>query len=401
MQKNQAAQPATIRNHNRRLVLETLEKQGRISRADLAKMTRISEPTVSGIIETFIRKGLVRELGPGETASGRRPVLLEFDPASGYAIGIDVGGTHIKMGLSDLGGNLLCQKKISSKTIGTGETAVAGLAELIRAMIAENHLDKTAISGVGLALPGIVDPDQGKVSFAPTFRWHDFPVRQILERQAGLEVSVENDVNAAAWAEKQWGVARDFQDFVFISIGTGIGAGLILDGEIHRGHGFAAGEIGYSIIDLQWLKRTPDPDNLSFGCLESLAAAPGILSRGRELGLVIKDRAGETEGPPTTEAIFTAASEGDPLALQVVEEISDYLAVGLINIALLLSPEAMVIGGAVSRAGAVLLEPLKKKIEAVSPLKPLLLLSSMPDDAGLKGSIALAVRRAKQKLVEG
>lgn len=96
MQKNKAAQPTTIRNHNRRLVLVTLEKQGRISRADLAKLTRISEPTVSGIIEDFIRKGLVRELGPGATVSGRKPVLLEFDPASGYVIGIDVGAPTLK-----------------------------------------------------------------------------------------------------------------------------------------------------------------------------------------------------------------------------------------------------------------------------------------------------------------
>jgi glucokinase len=397
MLKNEAAQPTTIRNHNRRLVLETLEKNGRISRADLAKQTRISEPTVSGVIEDFIRKGLVRELGPGEATSGRRPVLLEFNPASGYVIGIDIGGTNIKMGLADLGGKLYCQKRIASKTIGGGETAIAGLTDLIFQIIAENHLEKTEILGVGLSVPGIVDPVQGRVSFAPAFGWQNFPVQQILMRQAGLEVAVENDVNAAAWAEKQWGVARDFQDFVFVSIGTGIGAGIILDGEIYRGHGYAAGEIGYSIVDLQWLKRQIDPENLSFGCLERLAAAPGIQNRGRALGFTPKGSADSW----STEDIFYAAAEGDLLALQVVEEVTDYLAAGLINIALLLSPAAIVIGGGVSRAGAVLLEPLNRKIQTVSPIKPLLLMSAMPDDAGLNGSIALAVRQAKRKLVEG
>jgi glucokinase len=398
--KSKPAKQTTIRNHNRNLVLQTIEKEGRVFRADLAKMTRISEPTISSIIEDFLQKGLVRELGLGESTSGRRPVMIEFNPSAGYVIGIDAGGTNIKIGVADLGGQFIFKKRYSSKNVGSGETAITGLANLVLQVIEESKVKPEQILSVGLSVPGIVDPEKGTVSFAPAFQWHNHPVLQILSEQLGLPISIENDVNAAALAEKQWGVAKNFHDFVFISIGTGLGAGLVLNDELHRGYLNAAGEIGYTIVDINWIRRKENPENLSFGCLESLAAALGVIKRARELGFIKGGRQKEDREDFSTEDIFYAAKQGDPVAVQVIDEMTDYLAAGIINIALIVSPQAVVLGGGVAEAGKALLEPLREKISISSPIKPLILLSSMHADAGLIGSASLAVRKAKQNMIE-
>jgi glucokinase len=251
------------------------------------------------------------------------------------------------------------------------------------------------ILGVGLAVPGITDPEQGMVAYSPAFQWHEIAVQTRLSQKLDLPVFIENDVNASALAEKFWGVAKTFQDFVFISIGTGIGAGLILNGELHRGYQYAAGEIGYTIVDINWLKNQEIPGRLSFGCLESLAAAAGIVERARELGF-----AKMKQEDISAEAVFEAARQGEPLAVRVIEEMTDYLAAGIINIALIVSPQAVILGGGVAGAGDILLDMLRRKIYAASPIKPELLLSSMPADAGLTGAASLAVRKAKQKLIE-
>jgi glucokinase len=395
--KSKAAKPVTIRNHNRSLILQTIEKKGRIFRADLAKLTQISEPTVSAIIENLLQKKLVRESGLGESKSGRKPVMIQFNPKAGFVIGIDAGGTYIKMGIADLGGRFIFKRRFLSNTIGLGETAIAGLANLVMQIIEESKIKPERILGLGLSVPGIADPEKGIVSFAPVFQWHEISISKILSQKLGMPVSIENDVNSAALAEKQWGVAQDFQDFVFVNIDTGIGAGLILNNELHGGYLNAAGEIGYTIVDISWLKHQANPESLTFGCLESLAGASGIVKRAQTLGFIK-----ESDQPEelSVEEIFSAANQGDPIALKVVDEITDYLAVGMINAALIVSPQAIVLGGGIAGAGTILMESLQKKINAVSPIKPQILLSSMNTDAGLIGAASLAVRKAKQRLIE-
>jgi glucokinase len=399
--KSKAAKPTTIRNHNRSLVLQIIEREGRIFRADLAKLTRMSEPTVSAIIGDFLQKKLVKDSGLGESTSGRRPFMIEFNPGVGYVVGIDAGGTNIKLGISDLGGNFIFKKRFPSKMIGTGEAAIAGLADLILRTIAESKVKPAQIFGIGLAVPGITDPEQGTVAYSPAFQWHEIAVRPMLFQKLHLPVFIENDVNSAALAEKCWGVAKSFQDFVFISLGTGIGAGLILNGELHRGYQYAAGEIGYTIVDIHWLKHQETAGRLSFGCLESMAAAAGIVRRAKELGFTKAVTATkEKTATMVTEDVFDAAKQGEPIALQVIEEITDYLAAGIINIALIVSPQAVVLGGGIAGAGEILRDMLQRKVNAVSPIKPEILLSAMHADAGLIGAASLAVRKAKQRLIE-
>ncbi len=306
--------------------------------------------------------------------------------------GIDVGGTNVKMGLSDLAGNFVFRKTVPSRIMGTGDAAVPRLAGLARQMIRESGLPPGRIRGIGLVVPGVTDPELGVVSLAPAFGWEGLPIRDLLQSELCRPVYVENDVNAAALAEKQWGVGREFRDFVFLSLGTGIGAGIVLNGQLHRGHLHAAGEVGNAIVDLNWIKRRGDQPDMGFGCLESLAGAPGIVSRAEELGGISRWQCLAAER--TAEDIFDAARAGERVAVQVLDEVTDYLAVGIVNIAAIISPEAVVVGGGVARAGETLLAPLRAKVARWSPVRPSILQTSFHTEPGLAGAASLAASHA-------
>ena len=333
---------------------------------------------------------------PGLNLFDRLETAIRTDAApdrSGPLVAaIDVGGTNLKMGLSDLAGKFVFIRKLPAREMGTGRAAVPRLANLARQMIQESGLPPGSITGIGLVVPGVTDPELGMVSLAPAFGWQNLPIRDLLRDELGTPVYVENDVNAAALAEKRWGVGREFHDFVFLSLGTGIGAGIILNGQLYRGHLHAAGEVGNVIIDFRWLKQEHDRSDLGFGCLESLAGALGIIRRAEELGGIGKWHHGAIEH--TAEDVFDAARAGEPVASRVLEEVTDYLAVGIVNIAVLISPEAVVLGGGVARAGETLLAPLRAKVARWSPVQPIILQSSFHAEPGLVGAASLAASHA-------
>ena len=314
--------PETIRTTNRYLALDTIEKQGPMSRAELSRITQISEPTIYSIIDYFISKDAVVEVGMGKSTGGRRPILLKFNPEAGFVVGIAIGGTNVKMSVSDLGTGLRHKHLIPMKNLGFGEDAISGIAEAVRRLISESGISKEKFLSVGVAVPGVVDPNTGELSLAPQIGWDKIAIGRRLHGELGMPVCVERNVNAAALAEMQWGVGREgIEDFVFISISTGIGAAIVSGGELYRGHSNSAGEIGYMITDLSWLKREK-PEG--FGCLETFADTQGVLRMMSE-----QWQAGGRDvssAPQTVEEVFNLAKTGDEVALRVVEKVADHLA---------------------------------------------------------------------------
>lgn len=320
--------------------------------------------------------------------------MIEFNPEAGFVVGVDAGGTNIKMGISDLNGRFRHKCKVPTRDLGFGAEAVPGIAGAVRELIAESGVPQEKVLAVGVAVPGVVDPETGEVSLSPQMGWDKIPLGKLLYEELAIPVVVENDVNAAALAEKHWGVGQDMNDFVFIAIGTGIGGGVIINGELYRGYSYAAGEVGYTITDLSWMKRE---NSEGFGCLETFAAAQGILKRAIELW---GTRAGGgAAAPATVEEVFDLARAGDEVAKRVVEEVADHLAAGIINISVVLNPQAVVIGGGIANAGDVLLDPVKERLQRISPIRPQLLLSKMRADTGLIGAASIACRAAKQNLL--
>lgn len=389
--------PAVIRDMNRYSVLRVIESYGPISRAEIARRIGLSSPTVSAVVDYLLSRGLIREIGLGKSAGGRRPTLLTFNPRAGYVLGVDLGSRNLVVALSDLKGDMIGKEMGLPVSPDLGGDISNQLRPVISRLICKTGVDRTKVVGMGIAVPGIADPTTGIVHLAPALGWNRFPLGNSLSAELGIPVYVENDVNAAALGERLLGAGREFDDFVFVFIGTGIGAGIVINRELYRGHGNLAGEIGYLVVDPSWVQdKVP-----GFGCLESLASEAAILRKASErLRLNASITALGSMDDSDITFLFRLASMGDSTICAILKEASKYLAIGLANIFWVLSPCAMILGGMVSQAGGeVMVEFIKKELEQISPVVPKLYLSQLGMDAGILGATSVAVKEVKRMLL--
>ncbi|MFQ5835651.1 MAG: ROK family transcriptional regulator [bacterium] len=384
-----SGKPTLIRDINRSMVLETIEKKGPISRADISRLTKISSPTISLAVEYFLKKGIVKEKGIGESSGGRKPTLIELNSNGGFVIGVDLGGTNIKLVLVNLCGKTVKKVKGTAINSSSKNKILDRLKEIIHSVIDESDTDRDLILGIGIGISGVSD-ESGRVSFAPALGWEDMPVKDLLREEFKIPVAVENDVNAAALGEKLFGVGKTVENFVFVAIGTGVGAGIIINGKLYKGFANAAGEVGYLVMGEKYLKDY----RKGFGCLESLISGPAIAAKAANQ--MRSYNSGSTgisfrqDKNITAKDVFEAAKRKDKVALKIVEEVNKYLAIGLGNVSALLNPEMIVLGGGISRQEDILLKPLREMIAKITPIPPKIVISWLGDDAGVIGAAALA-----------
>lgn len=380
---------ADVRKHNMRAILRVVEQSGQASRADIARACGLSQPTVCSAVDGLIEAGLLSVAGEGSSTGGRPPIMLELNSDSVFAVGVDLGGTNLRVGLADLAGTIVarCEWPSPGKLGTKGEAAVSYVARAIRDTVTDSGLDPSRMGAIGLGAPGVTDPSTGVVSIAPALGWQNTPVASMLRDEFGVPVRVDNDVNAAAMAELHYGYGQELRDFVFVSIGTGIGSGIVIDGRLHRGASGAAGEIGYMVIDHTWSGST----TYDFGCFESMAAAGAIAAMAAE-ALGVDDA--------LPEDLFRAAGSGHRAAGQAVKAIADRIAAAFSCIAALIDPQAIVIGGGISGAGEVLLEPVRERLAQLSPFAPELRASRLGTDAGLVGAAVLGIEEIKERALQ-
>lgn len=379
--------PGLMKRLNRSAILGLLREHGPLSRSDLAKRLELSPSTVTRIVGQLLEEGLVFETDTVDSATGRKPTLLEFNYKAGAVIGVDIGGNNIVGVVADLHGDILFCKDILVSRNGGETSNLDNVMALIEELRAEESVPSGKIRGIGVGVPSIVKVPDGTVVWAPALGWRDVPLKALLEQRFGLPVFVENDVNLAALGESRFGCAQGIRDLVAIFIGTGIGAGLVLNGDLYRGHAGAAGEVGYLLPTPADLGQTYD----QFGRFETLAAGLGIAQRA-SAALT----AGETSvlagvHPLTAKDVFDAARRGDSLARQVIGDTVDYLAQAAANVATLLNPEMIVLGGGVTRSADLLLEPVKQRIVGTIPVVPDIVLCELGDEAVVQGAVALAI----------
>lgn len=387
--------PAVLERINRSAILQMIRERPGVSRAELGRVLGLSPATVTRLVGQLLEEGLVIERRRDSSLkdcrpSGRRPRALYLNHEAYYLIGIDLGGTSLVGAIANLNGEIRAEVRRPSRPNGRPEEALEQLITAIEALLEQARASGFVIRGIGIGAPGVTNPTTGQVIWAPAFRWRDLPLRDEIEARFHIPTFVENDVNLAAFGEKWFGVGQEAQSLVCVFIGTGIGAGLILNGELYRGHHYAAGEIGYVIPERVLLHQRYE----TFGCLETLAAGPAIARRAIE-------RAGEfpesvlhpliKSGRLEATDVFRAAEEGDPLAIQVAEEAIDYLAIMLASVIAVIDPEMIVLGGGVARAGSYLLDRLRQRLEGVVPNVPELRLSALGDRAGVLGAVAYAI----------
>jgi predicted NBD/HSP70 family sugar kinase len=352
--KAQAARSSTIRDINRQFVLNYIRDREPISRAEIARSTELQRSTVSTIVEELKAEGLIEEIGAGASTGGRRPTMLRLRAAGAIAVGVDITPTRTTIATSDLVGRVLARRQFENSP--RPDEMTARVVERVREIVAADS--SGAVAGVGISLPGLVDPATGRAVYIPFFRWRDWPIAEEIEKATGLKARVDNDANAAALAELWFGRPEvgGSRDFIIALVAEGIGTGIVFDGQIYRGERGAAGEFGHMIVGQN------GPVACSCGnrdCWEAFASERAAVAR-----YLRNTRApeGEPAGVVFGEVVERALG-GEQAAIEALTETAHYLGIGISNLIVGLSPETVVVGGQITRAWPIILPSLEETIK--------------------------------------
>ena len=378
MAATSSARPAMLRALNERTVLDAIRAGAPISRAEISRRVGISKPTVSLALRSLLEANLVRELD----ASGQRgrygATLFEAVPEARLVLALDVGGRFLRGAICDLDGRTRARQDVERGGADAGRLLQA-CADLRTRLITDSGLAADAIDGAVIGVPGVVDPDSGRVGLAeniPGLEGMQFGAE--LQARLGIEVTVQNDINLAAVGERARGVARGVENFAFLSIGTGLGAGLVLRGEVVSGHRGAAGELDFARAAEDRGGDDPSAPALS-DLAERLAAEDGLSS---------------LEPPFEVPTVFGCARSGDPVAHLVVAEAARRIVVHILPIAAVADVELVVLGGGIGANGDLLLDPIRRLLAEQLPFPPRVEVSMLGDAAVLTGALASGLESA-------
>jgi glucokinase len=377
---------------NLRSVLQLLRQHSPCSCSDLARHSGLSVPTVANSVARLVRTGLAKRVGVRSSSGGRPARLLRFNEAYGYVAGVDIAERLIRVGIADLEGKLLGE---SASEIGENSRPMA-VVELVVSLLARLReslrIPAKRLLAVGAAAPGITNVHAGLVVAVPTMQgWENVPLGRLLAEKIRVPVIVENDVNLAALGEHWYGIARGERNFVFVHIGRGVGAGLFINGHLHRGVEWTAGEIGYLLVPSSGFQPVR---KFQVGALEGAIGTRGIERKWREL--VACSGATELEALRAVE-ILDRAVQGDPLAQQIVDTVSEHLAMVCSHLSLILNCSLIVLGGELGLHPA-LLQATSARLEEHDFAHPRLAITELGAKAGFRGALRLALQAAEAGL---
>ena len=381
-----AGQPSLLRAINERAILELVRTAGVTSRGEIARESGLSKPTVSLALNGLVTAGLVEEVGRARGGKGPSAVLYRLNPQAGWVVGIDVGRRYVRAAVADITGKLVARRDEPAAS-RSSTTLVEQIGHVAHQVAGDAGIRWRHVTHATVGHPGVLDPDRGLLAHAPNLPgWGRQGLVEAIRAQLGTMVSFENDVNLAALGERADGLGRGVRNFVFLSVGTGIGAGIVIDGRLYRGAGGAAGEVAYLPIG------PGDPHDRAHrrrGMLEDSTAAAGIVEHARSLGMA---------RPRSAKAIFAAARRADPTAVRVVEAEAGRIALAIATLAPLLDPELVILGGGIGMNGDLLLGPIDRELRAISPFRPTIVVSELGEEAVLHGAVSTALSAAQDQL---
>jgi predicted NBD/HSP70 family sugar kinase len=370
-----SALPPLLKNLNERTVLETIRDGAPISRAEISRRAGISKPTVSLALKALLEAALVRESADEPDGPTYGAVYFEPVPDAALVVGLDLGARFLRSAVCDLRGTIRARQDVELRP-PAADAAVDVAPSLLASLLASTGIDSDVIDAVIVGVPGVVDARSGTVKVTHMRDLDGRAFGSELSERLNLPVTLENDINLAALGEQWLGVARGVDDFVFLSVGTGLGAGLVLHGELHRGHHGAAGEVDYALIGLA---QEVDPSAAAVSSLASSLAGSGTTS---------------LEPPFDVRRIFAAARGGDSVARAVVDEVARRIALHIGAVAAVADVELAVLGGGLGANGDLLLAPVRSLLAEWLPYPPRAEVSSLGEAAVLTGALAVGRRAA-------
>ncbi|HET7214414.1 MAG TPA: ROK family transcriptional regulator [Terriglobia bacterium] len=387
--------PRLLRDFNAQQILRLLRKHGPCSRADLSRYSGLSAPTISSGVAYLRQLGLIDPMGPGPSNGGRPPDLLRFNSKAGYVVGVDIGTSLVRFVIADLDGEIVGKADVATQSHSTPDHVVSLIATGIRKLQTRHKVPGKKLMAVAVGVPGITDIQKGIVLSAPILpQWQAVPLRDILAKEVGTRTVVENDVNLAALGEGRWGIAHGVKNFVFLTVGSGIGAGIFINGHLYHGADWAAGEIGYLYVP--GTEESP-LTILKPGPLEDMIGARAIENAWRKLG----GQDGES-GRQALELsggdILDLAEKGDPVAGRILQQTARILADAITNICVVLNPSLVVLGGRVG-SRPTLFKATSRIIEFNEFCRPRVAVSTLATEAVVLGAVQLALNVAEQKIL--
>ncbi|KRO92184.1 MAG: hypothetical protein ABS08_06835 [Actinobacteria bacterium BACL4 MAG-120507-bin0] len=374
-----------VRKINQQRIMKIVSEKNPIGIPQLIKASGLSRPTVDLIISLFLENGLIRESGFTHGRPGRKAALYELDLNTGFGVGVDLGGSKIACAIADIGGKILADiyEPINPKG---GSSIIAQIIEMINNVAQKANISPDKIKQISIGTPGVISKD-GQLSLGANVQNLDgMHLQSILRKLFDVEVGVENDLNLAAVGEFLHGSAKEILNFALIQLGTGIGAGIFVDGQLVRGARGAAGEVAF----LPLFGDLTDPWAVENGLIESVVGTKGITKRYQELT--------KSNKQVTVKEIFELASKGQPDALTVVQEVGKYLGYLCASLKAIVDPELIIIGGGIG-SNQMLLPIIQQWANKLVPFEVKIITTNLDVKAGVIGAAAYAAEKIRTRMM--
>ncbi|MFI6047472.1 ROK family protein [Nocardia sp. NPDC051321] len=379
--------PQLLRTMNERLLLDYLRLSGPASRGDLAKASGLSKPTVSAALSGLEQAGLVQLVGSLSGRPGPTTALYDVNVRAGVVAGIDIGRNWIRLAIADLRGDFIGRRDVRNSA-----RSAADLVRRVRALAdevaEESGVDWSDVHYAVIGSPGVLNPRTGRLDYAQNLPgWGRAGLVGQLRDALAVESTIENDINLAAVGELTFGAGAGVRNFVLISVGTGVGMGIVINGELYVGNTGAAGEVSFlpaTEVD------APPLDARERGMTETVAAAGGVTRTAEQAGLA----------GASAKQVFTAAAAGDPRALAVVESEGRRIGALITAVASILDPELVVLSGGIGNNLELLGDAIARRMAELGPLHPRIVASTLGDDGVLTGAVSRALSVARDRLFE-
>lgn len=381
-------------------ILDIVRKNKHISRAEIARASKLNPSTVSNLTGELIEMGFLKEVGVGTSQRGRKPMHLILNPDGPCVIGMEVIEDRIVALMVNTEAKIMARVKTNIDATEIGKPVIKKIIGTIDEVIKKSGKTKSEVKAIGMGITGLIDAETGIAKFSPNINWKDIPIKKLVEEEFGIKTFVDNDGKTTALGEYRFGSGKGTQNLVYISIGQGLGSGIIIDGRIYRGANWMAGEIGHIVVDL----NGPRCRCGNRGCLETFTServmvshAIAAIKQGRKT--LIAQLAGNEVDKITSKIIFQAADKKDELARDIIEEAGEYLGVAIANVINSFDPGVIILGGESAQFDNfnLMLEPARKT--AVKHTfggrmrKPKVLITELGDDSPAIGAATLAMEK--------